>query len=151
MDSTEIQIHKSQVRSIWNETSDMCHSGYVTKSHWHTLSDTFSLSDTTFQRKWKFSKFKPFFLVNYGRFPICFFKKSLYSWIGFICTKNKQLTHHRLQFSLSDTLFFCPKLCHSGYVNSKFTLSDTYLGGNVCYFGKIWSKFQRKFNNQLSK
>ena len=118
---------------------------------WHSLSDQFSLSDTTFQRKWKFSKFKPFFLVNYGRFPICFFKKSLYSWIGFICTKNKQLTHHRLQFSLSDTLFFCPKLCHSGYVNSKFTLSDTYLGGNVCYFGKIWSKFQRKFNNQLSK
>ena len=27
----------------------MCHSGYVKKSRWHTLSDTFSLSDTTFQ------------------------------------------------------------------------------------------------------
>ena len=53
---------------------------------WHTLSDTFSLSDTHFQRKWKFSRLKPFFLVNYGRFPICFFKKSINSWIGFICT-----------------------------------------------------------------
>ena len=30
-------------------TIGKCHSGYVTKSHWHTLSDTFSFSDTTFQ------------------------------------------------------------------------------------------------------
>ena len=52
----------------------------------HTLSDTFSLSDTHFKRKWKFSRFKPFFLVNYGRFPIYFFKTLLNSWIGFICT-----------------------------------------------------------------
>ena len=52
----------------------------------HTLSDTFSLSDTCFQQKWKFSKFKPFFLVNYVWFPICFFQKSLNSLIGFICT-----------------------------------------------------------------
>ena len=29
----------------------MCHLGYVTKSHWHNLSDTFSLSDTTLQRQ----------------------------------------------------------------------------------------------------
>ena len=29
----------------------MCHSGYDNKSHWHTLSDTFSLGDTTFQRQ----------------------------------------------------------------------------------------------------
>ena len=53
---------------------------------WHTLSDTFSLSDTHFQRKWKFSRFQPFLLVNYERFPICFFEKSLNSCIGFICT-----------------------------------------------------------------
>ena len=30
---------------------DTCHSGYVTKFHWHTRSDTYSLSDTTFQRQ----------------------------------------------------------------------------------------------------
>ena len=30
---------------------DMCHSGYVAKSHWHTQSDTFLVSDTNFQRQ----------------------------------------------------------------------------------------------------
>ena len=54
-----------------------------------TLYSRHTLCDTRFQRNWKFSRFKPFFLVYYGRFPICFFKKLLNSWIGFICIQNR--------------------------------------------------------------
>ena len=52
----------------------------------HTLSDTFSHTDTRFQRKWKVSKFKQFFLVNYRRFPTLFLTKSLNLYLSFICT-----------------------------------------------------------------
>ena len=85
----------------------------------HTLSDTFSLSDTRFQRKLKFSWFKPFYDVNYGRFPICFVKKSLNSWIGSIAIKINNLNIIIWNFHLM-THFFRPKLCHSGYFYWKF-------------------------------
>ena len=44
---------KSCIKFSLSDTisGDMSHSGYVGKSHWHTLSDKFSLSDTTFQRQ----------------------------------------------------------------------------------------------------
>ena len=42
---------------------------------WHTLSDTFSLSDTRFQRKWKFSRFKPFFSRELWKISNLFFQK----------------------------------------------------------------------------
>ena len=42
---------------------------------WHTLSDTFSLSDTYFQQKWKFSRFKPFFSGELWKISNLFFQK----------------------------------------------------------------------------
>ena len=40
-----------------------------------------------------------------------------------------------MKFTLSDTLFFCPKLCHSGYVHCKFNAifpSVTHVWAQKC-------------------
>ena len=44
-------VTKRNIVLLREKISDMCHSGFVTKSHRHTLSDTFSLGDTIFQRQ----------------------------------------------------------------------------------------------------
>ena len=78
-------VTKGNFVSLREKISDISHLGFVTKSHWHTINDTFSLSDTILQLQ----KICHLGYVN------CIW---LRWWIqaSYICTKLKYRIYHIL-------------------------------------------------------